>query len=138
MAITRRAEPPPRRLLQHPAIVWPVFAICVIALVLWLLSLRRPPQMGASEEVFRTVDALFTAITARDEVRLAQCETQLRAHRDAGLLPPDSADYLDDIIAKARKGSWQSAAERLYDFMHAQQRDGPREPPAKRMKRGKK
>jgi hypothetical protein len=139
MATTRKSPPPPpRRLLQHPVVVGLVFLIGLAALLVWLLSLRRPPQMGTNEEAFRTVDALFTAINAHDEAGLAQCEARLHAYRDAGALPADSADYLDGIMEKARQGNWQTAAERLYDFMHAQQRDGPREPPPKRMKRGRK
>jgi hypothetical protein len=94
------------------------------AVVLLLVSLRRPPQMGADEEVFRGVDALFTAVTARDEQLLARCEQRLHAFRDAGKIPPEASAYLDDVIARARRGRWQSAAERLYDFMKAQRREG--------------
>src|SRR5262249_44668907 len=56
------------------------------------LALRSPPQMGTDEEVFRTVDALFTAVTARDERLLAQCESRLHDYRAAGKLPPGAAD----------------------------------------------
>jgi hypothetical protein len=31
---------------------------------------------------------------------------------------------LDGIIKKARAGNWESATERLYDFMLAQRREG--------------
>ena len=51
--------------------------------------------MGADEEVFTTVDALFTAVTAHDEKLLGDCEQRLHAYRDAGKLPGDAADYLD-------------------------------------------
>jgi hypothetical protein len=86
----------------------------------------RPPQMGADEEVFTTVDALFTAVTARDERLVTQCEARLRAARDEGKLPPDAAAHLDGVIARARAGRWESAADRLYDFMKAQKREGRR------------
>ena len=86
--------------------------------------LSRPPQMGTSEEAFNTVDALFTAVTARDEKRLGECEQRLHAYRDAGKLPANAAAALDAIIQKARNGAWQPAAERLYDFMLAQRREG--------------
>src|SRR5436190_23597508 len=65
----------------------------------------RAPQMGADEDAFNTVDALFTAITARDAQRLTECDERLKAHRAAGKLPADAADSLDGIIAKARAGS---------------------------------
>jgi hypothetical protein len=130
----KRPAAEPRRVLQHPALVWSAIAICLVAVIVWALSLRRPPQMGANEEVFHTVDALFTAVTARDEKLLAQCEARLQAHRDGGQMPPESAEHLDSIIQKARGGSWQSAAERLYDFMRAQRREGAAEPPVRAKK----
>ncbi len=99
-----------------------VVAGIVVALLVW--ALWPVPQMGADEEVFRTVDALFTAVTARDEKLLAQCEQRLHAYRDSGKLPRDTARYLDGVIARARAGAWRSAAERLYDFMKKQRR-GP-------------
>ena len=86
--------------------------------------LSRPPQMGASEEVFRTVDALFTAVTARDGKQLDACERRLAGYRQSGELPAAAADALAGIVGTARGGDWQPAAERLYDFMLAQRRDG--------------
>jgi hypothetical protein len=70
----------------------------------------------------RTVDALFTAVTARDEKLLAQCEQRLHAYRDAGKLPQSAARHLDGVIATARAGSWRPAAERLYSFIQRQRR----------------
>ena len=96
-----------------------------------LLNWRAAPQMGADEEVFDTVDALFTAVTARDDKLLAACEGRLNACREAGKLPKASADFLAGVIAKARRGGWETAAERLYDFMAAQKREGYRSPPRK-------
>lgn len=110
--------------------------LAVGAIVLAVAHFRRPPQMGADEEVFRTVDALFTAVTARDEKRLGECERRLRACRDAGKMPPEPADYLDGVIARARGGRWESAAERLYDFMLAQRREGELDPRPKPTTKG--
>jgi hypothetical protein len=95
-------------------------------LVLWW---NRPPQMGADEQVFRAVDALFTAATARDERLLADCERRLLALKGAGKLPPDACAYLDNIISKARAGRWEPAAQSLYDFMRVQRREGVHEHP---------
>jgi hypothetical protein len=83
---------------------------------------NRPPQMGNDEEVFRTVDALFTAVTARDEKLVGQCEQRLNALRAGGELPASAAKSLDRIIRQARSGDWQEAAEKLYAFMMAQRR----------------
>lgn len=99
--------------------------LVVFSGAVWLaLSLRTPPQMGPDEEVFTTVDALFTAVTARDEKRLGECEARLKSYREAGKLPKKSADVLDGVIAKSRGGGWEAAAKRLYDFMLAQKRAG--------------
>jgi hypothetical protein len=93
-------------------------AVLVSLLVWW----SRPPQMGPDEQVANVVDALFTAITARDEKLLADCERRLLALKDAGKLPLEPSAYLDNIIGKARAGRWESAAQSLYDFIRAQQR----------------
>lgn len=87
--------------------------------------LSRPPQMGASEEVFKTVDALYTAIRNHDEKRIADCEQRIKGFRANNQLPADAADFLEGIIAKSRSGSWDQATRSLYDFMVVQRRDGP-------------
>ena len=106
----------------------------VVLVVCWLVWRSRPPQMGADEEVFATVDALFTAVTARDEKLLGDCEQRLHVLKDAGKLIGDAADYLDDVIRKARDGRWEAAAETLYDFMKAQRREGKHYHPKKKEK----
>ncbi len=114
-------------------------AVAVVGIGLFFYF-SRPPQMGTSEEVFHTVDALYTAVRGRDEKRLADCEQRLHAHRDAGKLPPAAAESLDGIVRKARNGSWETAAERLYDFMLAQRREGvieEKEKPKPKKARGK-
>ena len=98
-------------------------AVAVVGIGLFFYF-SRPPQMGTSEDVFHTVDALYTAVRGRDEKRLADCERRLHAHREGGKLPPAAAESLDGIVRKARNGSWDTAAERLYDFMLAQRREG--------------
>src|SRR5262249_56101374 len=104
-------------------------------LVCWLAWWTRPPQMGADEEVFKTVDALFTAVTARDEKLLGECEGRLTVLKDAGKLPTDAAAYLDGVIAKAHDGRWEAAAEKLYTFMKAQRRESTGDhPTAKKTK----
>src|SRR5262245_5531966 len=102
--------------------------LAVGAVVILIVLFRRPPQMGADEKVFNTVDALFTAVRARDAKLLGQCEQRLHALRDAGKLPPEAARYLDDVVGRARDGRWESAAEQLYDFMKQQRREGADKP----------
>jgi hypothetical protein len=111
-----------RKVTTRAALVAACLALLALALGAGFLGCRRTPQLGADEEVFRTVDALFTAVTARDEKLLEECERRLHGYRDAGRLPRGAARELDRVIARARAGRWQSAAERLYDFMRAQRR----------------
>jgi hypothetical protein len=102
----------------------------------WSLGCGGPPQMGADEEVFAAVDALFTAVTARDEKLLGRSEQRLHGLRAAGKLPGDAADFLDGVIAKGRAGRWEGAAEKLYDFMKGQRREGAAGHTAKKEGRG--
>lgn len=85
----------------------------------------KPPQMGADPAVFTTVDALFTAVNARDEKLLSRSEQRLKALKTSGKLPETASSYLDSVIATARSGRWQQAAQTLYGFMRAQRRDAP-------------
>lgn len=98
--------------------------MCGVAVAIVYFS--RAPQMGADEDVFRTVDALYTAVRMKDAARVADCEKRLGEYRQAGKLPKGAADSLDRVIAKTRNGHWQSATESLYEFMLAQRRDGAR------------
>jgi hypothetical protein len=98
--------------------------IVLVGIVYLIWGLQRPPQMGDDEEVFKTVDALFTAVTARDEKLLADCEKRLHGHKSSGRLPADAAKRLDQVIAQARRGQWEPASRLLYDFMIGQRREG--------------
>src|SRR5439155_22874535 len=88
---------------------------------LWF-AYRSQPQLPASAEVFQTVDALFTAVTAHDTRRLADCQQRLNRYKDRGSLPASAAHRLDRIISLAQSGDWTTAAHRLHHFMQAQQR----------------
>lgn len=99
--------------------------LAVIAVLAVAISwFNRPPQMGADEDVFQTVDALYTAVRLQDEAKVAQCEKLLHSYREAGKLPQSSSEFLDRVIGRTRAGRWDSAAEQLYEFMLAQRREG--------------
>jgi hypothetical protein len=108
--------------MQRKSIVLFSIAAAIFLMGAWYYLSNRPPQMGPDDEVFRTVDALYTAVTARQEKLLAQCEARLQAQKTEGKLPPSAAIYLDNIIATARAGHWQPAAEKLHTFMATQRR----------------
>ena len=99
-----------------------IVAMVVIGVVIHYWN--RPPQMGTSEEVFNTVDALYTAVRNQDDKRMSECETRLKGYREAGKLPENAANALDAIVRKARSGAWETAVSRLYEFMLAQRREG--------------
>src|SRR5436190_16261658 len=86
--------------------------IVVVSVRVWF-GLRSQPQLPASDEVFKTVDALFTAVTARDEQRLAACEERLNRFLSGGDLPASAAKRLNSVIATARAGQWEPAAHKL-------------------------
>lgn len=95
-----------------------------LAIVGWIIVGRgAPPQMGAEKEVFGAVDALFTAVTARDAKLLADCEERLRALHAAGKMPDEAWAYVGGVVKEAREGEWRSAAETLFGFMKAQRRE---------------
>ncbi len=91
----------------------------IVSLAVWWWWPVAPP-MGRDKDVFTTVDALFTAVTSRDDNRLSDCEHRLLALKDSGRLPEDASRYLDEIIGEARAGRWDSAAQSLYGFITAQ------------------
>ena len=97
--------------------------VSLVCLFIWRWT--RPPQMGKDEDVTKAIDALFTAVTARDEKRMGQCEHRLHAYRDTGKLPTDASNYIDGIIQMAREERWEAAAERLYNFVRSQRREKP-------------
>ncbi len=100
------------------AFLWGVPAIVVLAILIG--NMRSPPQLKADEEVFNTVDALFTALTSRDHDRLDECERRLLEYRESGKLSAKPARLLDGVIQQARAENWEPAAQRLYVFMYGQ------------------
>jgi hypothetical protein len=94
----------------------------VAGVVFLVMQFQGPPQIGAEEEAFKAVDALFTAVTSKDEKRLGECEARLHGLRDAAKLAERPCGFLDGVIAEARGGGWEGAAERLYEFMLGQRR----------------
>ena len=110
--------------LQRLALMILLVIATASAGVVALVYFNRPPQMGTDEDVFRTVDALYTAVRMQDAGRVASCETRLLEYETCGKLPKESADYLKRVIVKTRDGRWERAAEQLYEFMLAQRREG--------------
>ena len=86
-------------------------AVMAAACVL-LVGCSSPSQIGADEDCFKAVDALYTAVTARSPALLDQCQNRLNALRSANKLPESARKELAGIEAKAANGKWESAASR--------------------------
>ena len=100
-----------------------IFSILLIAIsIRGYYALRSQPQLKPSDDVYKTVDALFTAITAHDQARVTLCEQRLTKYESAGQIPTAAAKRLTSVITSARAGDWDSAARRLYEFIQGQRR----------------
>lgn len=95
----------------------------VVLVIVWYFWSAAPPQMGDNERAFSAVDALFTAVTAKNDKLLSECESRLKKLRDDGALAEDAFAHLDGIISQAKAGDWQDSARQLYKFMRAQRRE---------------
>ena len=82
--------------------------------------LRSFPQLEANEEVLKTVDALFTALTSKNSQRLNDCDQKLKKFRDDGSVSSSAAKKLDAIIQRARAGEWEASSKTLYEFILGQ------------------
>jgi hypothetical protein len=92
------------------------------AIVLALVVGCGPAQIGESREVFKAVDALYTAVSLREESALDRSAAILNDLRAAGKLPDSASAELVSITTEARAGRWEPARERLRDFMLGQHR----------------
>jgi hypothetical protein len=102
-----------------------VSRICLIAVTSWALVLSvggcgREPQIGESKEVFKVVDALYTAVGVKDAKLVDQCAATLKTLLASGSLPPAASKSLDAVIAETKVGKWEAAQERLRRFMEGQ------------------
>jgi hypothetical protein len=80
------------------------------------------PQIGADKEAFKTVDALYTAVSLREPKLVDGCEQRLKSLREEGKLPEAASNALVSIIAETRDGKWEPAFDHLSVFMQGQRR----------------
>ena len=123
-------------LINRNLVNWILLAAIVIVGGLAIVWFNRTPQIGTDDATFKTVDALFTAITSNRTDLVDASAARLKDLAAQGKLPDGAANELNSIIDQAKSGEWQPAAKRLYSFMQAQHRNEPREsasaPPADR------
>jgi len=99
-----------------------VLALSFSTLIIVLPGCWSPAQIGADRDTFKTVDALYTAISLRDPKLVDQCASRLKSLESAGKLPADALVSLDSMIAEAKDGRWEPSQERLATFMEGQRR----------------
>lgn len=101
---------------------WYGFLACtvVLALVVGWMTWMRTPQLEASEEAIKTIDALFTAINSHDEKRVLACKNQLDKHTSNRKLSPQAMTELAKCCEQANSGEWEVAARRLYRLIENQ------------------
>ncbi|MDG3005021.1 hypothetical protein [Paludisphaera mucosa] len=97
-------------------------ALLAPAILAAALGCGGPPQIGADAEAFKTVDALYTAVSLREPALVDQCLAALKSLREAGKLDPAPCDALEGLAAEAKGGGWESAQSRLARFMRGQSR----------------
>lgn len=79
-----------------------------------------PPKLQASADALKTLDAMFTALTARDSAKLAGCMDRIEQHLAAGKLGHEAAVKLRYCAELANQGSWEAAAKYLYWMVYEQ------------------
>lgn len=85
----------------------------------------RPPSQIESDAAFGEVDALFTAVTSHRTDLLEQCQQRLEKLSQQGDVSTQVFQELTTICEKANAGQWQTATERLFQFMRGQRRRKP-------------
>jgi hypothetical protein len=81
-----------------------------------------PPQIGSDRETFKAVDALYTAVSLRDQKLVESCIARLKDLKSAGKVPEAAFVSLDSIVEDAKEGKWEPSQERLAGFMEGQRR----------------
>src|SRR5437870_1855662 len=87
-----------------------------------LAGCGRPPQVAGDPDAFREVDALYTAVAAKNPRLLDQCDQRLQGLKSQGKLGEPAYLSLQGIITHARAGDWKPALEKLTAFMKGQRR----------------
>jgi hypothetical protein len=76
------------------------------------------------EEVLKTVDSLFTAVSARRQSSLIECEKRLSALHVAGRISDPAWNKLNSFIQTAKNEDWEIASRQLYRFIELQRGAG--------------
>lgn len=82
-----------------------------------------PPQVFHDEQTYKTIDALWTALSTRRRDLLESTSAELSRLNSAGKLSPEGLAALTPILEKARRDEWQPAMVDLKAFIQGQRRE---------------
>jgi hypothetical protein len=99
---------------------FPVLGLAALALT--LSGCGGPPRIGPEKDAMKTVDALYTAVSLRDETLVDDSLARLRTLRERGKLPDRAFRSLQAIALDAKGGAWEPSQDRLIRFMDRQTR----------------
>lgn len=105
-------------------ILWSLVACPALCITLLWWAWADTPQLAMDEEVLKTIDSLFTAVTARRQPSLIACENRLSALHVAGRISDPARNKLNSFIQSAKKEDWEIASRQLYRFIELQRGAG--------------
>ena len=97
---------------------WTILMIFVFVTFTWLWS--GVPQLKYDDQVFRSLDAMFTAVTARSNSKLNDCGHRLETLHDEGRIPEAAWNRISKCRELAHRGEWDTAARSLYQLIESQ------------------
>jgi hypothetical protein len=89
-----------------------------LAILGWMMS--GPPQLQADEDVLKSLDGLFTALTSKSTPRLVKCEERLTELHAQGKIANSSWKQIVGFMESAKREDWESASRGLYRFIELQ------------------
>lgn len=110
------------KIMMNPKVLKYCGAVALLLIITLTISGCSTPQVLGNEEVFSSVDALWTAVTSRKEDRLQSASEKLQELRQSGELSEAGWNALEPIIQQASAGEWEPAAKRLKRFIRAQRK----------------
>ena len=105
-----------RLLASYSAMLQTLSALLILFVA---VGCNSAPPLG-SEEVSSTADALYTAVTSRRLELVDAVEVNLKRLQAEQQVSPAAMTALQAIIAQARAGEWQAAAEELDQLIRNQ------------------
>lgn len=96
--------------------------LCCSVGILTLAGCGSVPQVVDDEAVFGELDALYTAVTSKRTNLLNDCRTRFAKLHDDGRVSDAGYEKVSAIMELCEDNKWDTAAQRLHDFMRAQRK----------------